>query len=157
MEANWIRKWQLLPIVCVFQWQNLSASGGLTPDPAPGRWTPRWALPPHSRYRLTFRDRHSCPPHIFTPGIEVHHIVRTCMWRRHCCLTSFSDCRYMPSLRRYSPTKLCDGAQMANFLRRVFSISASRVQHISDLPSKFAPRPHHVWKYGRHPMCDGWE
>jgi len=27
----------------------------------------------------------------------------------------FSDCRYAPSLRRYSPTKLCDGAQMANF------------------------------------------
>jgi len=36
------------------------------------------------------------------------------MWRRHCCLTNFfSDCRYMPLLRRYSPTKLCDGAEMA--------------------------------------------
>ena len=32
---------------------------------------------------------------------------------------------------------------------------ASRVQHISDLHSKFALRPHHVWKYGRHPICDG--
>ena len=21
--------------------------------------------------------------------------------------------------------------------------------------SKFALRPHHVWKYGRHPICDG--
>jgi len=29
----------------------------------------------------------------------------------------FSDCRYMTYLRRYSPTKLCDGAQMANFWR----------------------------------------
>jgi len=38
------------------------------------------------------------------------------MWGRYCCLTSFfSDCRYMPWLRRYSPTKLCDGAQMASF------------------------------------------
>jgi len=38
------------------------------------------------------------------------------MWRRCCCLTGFfSDCRYMPSLRRYSVIKLCDGAQMANF------------------------------------------
>jgi len=38
------------------------------------------------------------------------------MWRRYCCLTSFfSDCRYMPHLRRHSPTKLCDGAQMAIF------------------------------------------
>ena len=27
----------------------------------------------------------------------------------------FSDCRYVPYLRRYSPTKLCDGAQMAIF------------------------------------------
>jgi len=27
----------------------------------------------------------------------------------------FSDCRCMPYLRRYSPTKVCDGAQMAIF------------------------------------------
>ena len=27
----------------------------------------------------------------------------------------FSDCQYVPYLRRYGPTKLCDGAQMANF------------------------------------------
>ena len=27
----------------------------------------------------------------------------------------FSDCRYMPYLRRYGPTKLCDGAKMAIF------------------------------------------
>jgi len=69
---------------------------------------------------------------------------------------SFSDCRYVPQLRRYSPTNLCDGAQMAIFsdtLRPVFS--ASRVQHVSDMHLKFALRPHHVWKYGRHPICDG--
>jgi len=29
----------------------------------------------------------------------------------------FSDCRCMPQLQRYSPTKLWDGAQMAIFLR----------------------------------------
>jgi len=28
------------------------------------------------------------------------------------------------------------------------------VQHISDLHPKFALRPHHVWKYGRHPISD---
>ena len=44
---------------------------------------------------------------------------------------------------------------LATFLRPVFSVS--RVQHISDLHSKFALRPHHVWKYGRHPICDGWD
>ena len=38
------------------------------------------------------------------------------MWRRYCCLTSFFPyCRYVPQLRRYSPTKLSDGAEMAIF------------------------------------------
>jgi len=39
----------------------------------------------------------------------------------------------------------------ASLLHSVFP--ASLVQHISDLHSKFALRPHHVWKYGRHPIC----
>ena len=43
----------------------------------------------------------------------------------------------------------------ASFLRPVFS--ASRVQHISDMHSKSALRPHYVWKYSRHPICDGWD
>jgi len=33
------------------------------------------------------------------------------------------------------------------------AFAASRVQHISDLHSKFALGPHHVSKYGRHPTC----
>jgi len=40
----------------------------------------------------------------------------------------------------------------SSFLRPVFS--ASHVQHNSDLHSKFALRPHYVWKYGRHPISD---
>ena len=44
---------------------------------------------------------------------------------------------------------------LATFLRRVFS--ASRVQQVSDLHLKFALRPHHVWKDGRHPICGGWD
>jgi len=39
-----------------------------------------------------------------------------------------------------------------DFLRPVFSVS--RVQHISDVHSKFALRPHHVWKYGSRPISD---
>jgi len=39
---------------------------------------------------------------------------------------------------------------LATFLRPVFS--ASRLQQDSDLHLKFALRPHHVWKYGRHPI-----
>jgi len=42
-----------------------------------------------------------------------------------------------------------------NFLRPVFAESS--VQYIYDLHSKFALRPHHLWKYGRHSICDGWE
>jgi len=41
-----------------------------------------------------------------------------------------------------------------DFLHAVFS--ASRVPHVSDLHSKFTLRPHHVWKYGRHPISDRW-
>jgi len=44
---------------------------------------------------------------------------------------------------------------LATFLRPVFS--ASRVQQVSDLHLKFALRPHHVWKYGRHPICGSWD
>jgi len=44
---------------------------------------------------------------------------------------------------------LCDGALMANFWRIFVScIFSERVQHISDLHSKFALRPHRVRKYG---------
>ena len=56
----------------------------------------------------------------------------------------------------YRPIKLCDVAQMAIFGDFFAScVLASRVQHVSDLHLKFALRPHHVWKYGRHPICDG--
>jgi len=76
------------------------------------------------------------------------------MWRRYCCLTCFfSDCWYMPYLRRYSRQSRAMVPRWW-FLRPVFS--ASRVQHISDLHSKFALSPHHVWKYGRHPISDHW-
>jgi len=45
--------------------------------------------------------------------------------------------------------------QNGDILRHVFS--ASRVQHISDMHSKFALRPHDVRKYGRHPISDRWD
>jgi len=35
-----------------------------------------------------------------------------------------------------------------------FCISASRMQHISDMHSKFALSPHNVWKYARQPISD---
>jgi len=39
---------------------------------------------------------------------------------------------------------------LETFLRPAFP--ASRVQQVLDLHLKFALRPHHVWKYGRHPI-----
>ena len=44
---------------------------------------------------------------------------------------------------------------LATFLRPVFA--ASRVPHISDMHSKFALRPHHMWQYGRHPISGRWD
>ena len=43
----------------------------------------------------------------------------------------------------------------SSFLCPVFS--ASCVQHTSDMHSKFALRPHNLWKYGRYPMSDRWD
>jgi len=40
--------------------------------------------------------------------------------------------------------------RFSTFLRPAFP--ASRVQQVSDLHLKLALRPHHVWKYGRHPI-----
>jgi len=49
------------------------------------------------------------------------------------------------------PDKVVRWCRYSDFLRHVFP--ASRLQHISDLDSKFALRPHHVSKYSRHPIC----
>jgi len=76
------------------------------------------------------------------------------MWRRYCCLTIFSDCRYMPQLRRYSPKKLCDGVKMAIFWVLYLQRASSSTFQTCLLNSHL--RPHHVWKYGRHPISDRW-
>ena len=74
------------------------------------------------------------------------------MCRRYCCLTSFfSDCRYVPPSCEDTAQQSC---AIMRIVRPVFS--ASCVQYISDLHSKFALGPHHVWKYGRHPISDHW-
>ena len=67
------------------------------------------------------------------------------MWRRYRCLTSFfsivDTCLSCEDTARQS----CTMVPKWRFLRPVFS--ASSVQRISDMHSKFALRPHHVWKY----------
>jgi len=44
------------------------------------------------------------------------------------------------------PDKVARWCRGGDFLCPVFT--ASRVQHVSDLHSKFALRSHHVWKHG---------
>jgi len=75
------------------------------------------------------------------------------MWRRYRCLTSFFRLSINASAAKIQPDKVVRWCQNGDFLRPVFSVS----QHISDMHSKFALRPHHVWKYGRHPISDHWD
>jgi len=77
------------------------------------------------------------------------------MWRRYCCLTIFFRLSIHALVPKIQPNKVVRWCQNGDFLRPVFS--ASREQHISDMHSKFALRPHHVWKYGRHPVSDSWD
>jgi len=81
------------------------------------------------------------------------------MWRRYCCLTSFFPivdiCLSCEDIARQICAMVPRWQFLATFLRPIFL--ASHAQHISDLHSKFALRPHHVWKYGRHPVSERWD
>jgi len=81
------------------------------------------------------------------------------MWRIYCCLTSFfpivDTCLHCEDIARQSCPIVPRWRFLATFLGPAFA--ASRMQHISDLHSKFALGPHYVWKYGRHPFCGRWD
>ena len=68
------------------------------------------------------------------------------MWTRYYCLTSFFPtvdmCLSCKDISRQSCEVAPRWRFFASFLRPVFP--ASRVQHIPDLHSKFALKPHHV-------------
>ena len=76
-------------------------------------------------------------------------------WGRYRCLTSFFRLSIHASAAKVQPDKVVRCCQNGDFLRPVFS--ANSVQHISDMRSKFALRPHYVWNYGRHPISDRWD
>ena len=65
-------------------------------------------------------------------------IVNTCL---SCEDTAWQSCTMLRRWRLFG-----------DFLR-----PASRVQHVSDLHPKSALRPHHVWKYGKHPISNCWD
>ena len=81
------------------------------------------------------------------------------MWRRYRCLTSFfpivDTCLSCEDIAQRSYAMVPRWRFLATFLRPAFP--ASRAQRVSDLHLKFALRPHHVWKYGRHPIYGRWD
>ena len=78
------------------------------------------------------------------------------MWRGYCCLTSFfpivNTCLSSKDIGRQN----CAMVPKWRFFASCVS-SEPRVQHISGLHSKFALGPHHVWKYGKRPICGRWD
>ena len=80
-------------------------------------------------------------------------------WRRYCCLTIVFPivdmCLSCEDIARQSCAMVPRLPILGDFLGPAFT--ASRAQHVSDLHSKFSLRPHHVSKYGRHPMCGRWD
>jgi len=81
------------------------------------------------------------------------------VWRRYCYLTYFfpivDTCLSCEDIARLICAMVPRWRIFGNFLGPAFP--ASHVHHVSDLHPKFALGPHHVSKYGRHPICDGWD
>jgi len=119
--------------------------------------TPQSLADAHCRNQLKFAGVPQTPEPISAvsrPKFTI--LVYEDMWRTYCCLTSFSDCRTCLScedITRQSYAMVPRWRFLATYLRAVFSTSS--VQHVSDLRLKLPLRPYHVWKYGRHPICDG--
>ena len=111
--------------------------------------------------RETRRNLHGCPKlvHRFQPLVGRSSPYHQDMWRRHCYLTNFfpivDTCLSSEDIARQSCAMVARWGFFGDFLRPV--LSASRMQHVSDLHPKFTLTPHHVWKYGRHPICDDWD
>jgi len=80
------------------------------------------------------------------------------IWDRHCCLTSFFSIVDMylscEDIARQSCAMVPRAGLFGGFLGPAFPVS--HVQQASDLHPKFALRPHHVCKYGRHLICNSW-
>jgi len=74
------------------------------------------------------------------------------MWRRYCCLTSF-----FPIVDRCLSSEDIAWQSCAMVPKWRFFASCISSELHADLHSKFALGPHHVWKYGRHPICGSWD
>ena len=77
-------------------------------------------------------------------------------WRRCRCLTIFpivDTCLGCEDTARQN----CAMVPKWRYFASCISASREQLQHISDMHSKLALRPHHVWKYDRHPISDRWD
>ena len=111
-------------------------------------WSGPWSRPHCIRRGPSFRERGIAAPPLFGPCLLwprspisataelLFLIVDTCL---SCEDRARQSCVMGPRWRFLGP-----------------AFAASHEQHISDMHSKFALRPHHVWKYGTHPICNGW-
>jgi len=81
------------------------------------------------------------------------------LWEIYCCLTGFfpivDTCLSCEDIARQICAMVPKWRLFGDFLGRAFP--ASRAQHMLDLHSNFALGLHHVSKYGRHPIYDGWD
>jgi len=79
------------------------------------------------------------------------------MWRRYCCLTNFfpivDACLSCKDITWHSSVMVHRWRIFASWIFKRATCSIL----ISDLHPKFTLRPHHVWKYGRQPICNRWE
>ena len=138
-------RWRPLFNAAKFGWRPLLDYRAVTPLP---RRDTRWNMM-------------GCPKPVNRSQLLVSRSSPYCedIWRRYCCLTSFFQivdaCLSCEDIAKQSCAMVLRWRFFASFLHPVFP--ASRLQHISDLHSKFALGPHHVSKYGRHPICGRWD
>jgi len=137
-------RWRPLFSAAKFGWRPLLDCGAVTLPRCDTRWNMMGCPKPTNRSQpLVGRNSPYCKD----------------IYRRYCCLTIFfliaDTCLSCEDIARQSCAMVLRWRFFASFLRPAFP--ASRLQHISDLHSKFALRPHHVSKYGRYPICGHWE
>jgi len=138
-------RWRHLFNAAKFGWRRLLDCRAVTLPRRETRWNlqgcpklPNRSQPPVSRSSPYYQD----------------------IWARwYCCLTSFFRLSIIDMYLSCEDIGLAQQSCAMVPRWRFFAscISASRVQHVWALHPKFALRSHHVWKYGRHPICDGWE
>ena len=78
------------------------------------------------------------------------------MWRTYFCLTIFFRLSIRALVAKIQPDKVVRWCRDGDFWRHFASCVFSEPRAASfRLHLKFALGPHHVWKYGRHPIYGG--